>query len=106
MSSLEEAVVLDIIDSYEYWLLEESNASRAPKEPFRLSELTKESCLKKFRFRRQDIPQIAKAIRFPRVIRLKNRSKVPGVEALCIVLRRLASKGRGHDLVEIFRREE
>lgn len=54
---------------------------------------------------RKDIVAVFHALRIPEIIKLDNRAKVPGIEALCILLRHLAVPTRHVDLVDIFHRD-
>lgn len=61
---------------------------------FRLDELDDNYCFTHFRFYKADIRRLQVLFRIPEEIILKNRIKVPGEEALCILLRRLAYPNR------------
>ena len=56
---------------------------------FDLHTLTDAQCFANFRFGKNDIPRLFTALNLPDEIILENRCKVDGVDALCVLLRRL-----------------
>ena len=59
-----------------------------------------------YRFQKSDIPILARALSLPAVYRCEQRTKATGIEALLILLRRLAYPNRLVDLVKIFGRSK
>ncbi|KAL1447217.1 hypothetical protein MTO96_028603 [Rhipicephalus appendiculatus] len=57
-----------------------------------------------FRFEKEDIPRLRVALRIPETVVTAQRVPVPGDEALCITLRRLAYPNRLKDLEDFFGR--
>lgn len=66
--------------------------------------LENDECLSEFRFRKQDIRLLAEAMQVPDVITYYQRSVCSGLEALCIVLKRLAYPCRYADMILRFAR--
>ncbi|KAK7864355.1 hypothetical protein R5R35_007921 [Gryllus longicercus] len=67
-----------------------------------LRTLDPEECTLMFRFEKEHLPRLAAALGVPSEIRTRNRHSIGGVEALCILLRRLAYPNRLTDLVHYF----
>lgn len=63
-------------------------------------------CERLFRFRADEIRDVAVALRMPDIFHLDNGSKVYSLEGLCIVLRRFAYPCRFVELVQMFGRSE
>lgn len=61
---------------------------------FDLEKLGDSYCFTHFRFYKDDIRRMRRALNIPELIILKSRVKVSGEEALCILLRRLAYPNR------------
>lgn len=61
---------------------------------FDLNKLTDNFCFVHFRFYKADIHRLVAAFNIPEEIILKTGSKVKGIEALCILLKRLAYPNR------------
>lgn len=61
---------------------------------FDLNKLSDSFCYIHFRFYRADIYRLVAAFNIPEEITLKTGAKVKGVEALCILLKRLAYPNR------------
>ena len=59
-----------------------------------------------FRFQKRDIPILVRALSLPPEYHCEQGTKVAGIEALMILLRRLAYPNRLSDLVTIFGRSE
>ena len=59
-------------------------------DSFDFDLLENDECLAEFRFRKQDIPLLADVLQVPDVITCYQRNVCTGLEALCVVLRRLA----------------
>ena len=66
--------------------------------------LDDDECLSEFRFRKHDLPLLAEVLQIPDKITLYQRSVCSGLEALCLVLRRLAYPCRYADLISTFAR--
>lgn len=73
---------------------------------FELQSFTEEECLNNFRFGKDDIPRLQRAMHLPEVMTSASRTKWNGLEGLCVVLRRLAYPNRLKDLVPIFGRSQ
>lgn len=58
-----------------------------------------------FRFEKDDIPRLQRTLCIPTVLITPQRVAVPGDEALCIILRRLAYPNRLRDLEHLFARQ-
>ena len=69
-----------------------------------LTGLDDDECLSEFRFRKHDLPSLAKVLQIPDKITLYQRSVCSGLEAVCLVLRRLAYPCRYADLISTFAR--
>ncbi|XP_077555345.1 uncharacterized protein LOC144169840 [Haemaphysalis longicornis] len=57
-----------------------------------------------FRFEKDDVERLARALRLPEVVKTPQCVKIPGVECLCLTLRRLAYPNRLRDLEPLFGR--
>lgn len=76
-----------------------------PQRMFSLNRFTSTECLFKFRFDQADIRRLATALSIPKELQLRRyRLRVDGIEALCILLHRLAYPVRYGDLVPLFGR--
>lgn len=64
------------------------------------------TCERLFRFRADEIRDIIVALRMPDYFTLVNRGRIPSIEGVCIVLRRLAYPCRYIELVQMFGRSE
>ena len=71
---------------------------------FDLDVLENDECLSEFRFRKQDMTLLAEVMQVPDVITCYQRSVCSGLEALCIVLKRLAYPCRYADMLPRFAR--
>lgn len=103
------AVFLDIINTEDYLLLSDRTAEKftePQRKSFLLEALTDKECLKKLRFRKEDLPRLRELLLFPDFVVAQNGCKGKGMEGSCIVLRTMATKGRSHDLRDIFDRTE
>lgn len=65
-----------------------------------------EECLDMFRFEKQDIVRLCTALHIPGQFRCYNGTICTGIDALCILLRRLAYPNRLVDLVNVFGRRK
>ena len=92
----------------EYLLLYDLNKSKNLDLPyesydyFDFDMLENDECLWEFRIRKQDIPLLADVLRVPDVITCYQRSVCSGLEALCVVLKRLAYPCRYADMIPRF----
>ncbi|KAH7956773.1 hypothetical protein HPB52_012558 [Rhipicephalus sanguineus] len=59
-----------------------------------------------FRFEKEDVPKLRVALRIPETVMTAQRVPIPGDEALCITLRRLAYPNRLKDLENFFGRHK
>jgi hypothetical protein len=84
----------------------EDSELTGPPPPFDLVTITDERCRVESRFAKPDIPRLQQALGVPDRIVLPNGQHLPGIEALCILLRRLAYPNCLGDLVRIFRRSQ
>ena len=73
---------------------------------FDLDKFSDSTCYTQFRFYKSDIEKLAESLQLPPQVVTDERDKVPRVEALCIVLRRLAYPVRYNDLRFLFGRKE
>ena len=71
---------------------------------FNLQEMSKDECWAELRFMKLDIPDLVAALSIPDVIRCPQGTICNGLEALCLLLRRLAYPCRLSDLVQRFGR--
>ena len=81
---------------FEYWIY---NA-------FNLEEISDDDCLAEFRFQKNDIPRLVTALQLPDEIRggMYHDLRVSSVEALCVILKRLAFPCRYSDMMPRFAR--
>ena len=71
---------------------------------FDLDEMEDDECLAEFRVNKRDIPALAEALQIPDWITCNQRSKVEGIEALCMLLKRFAYTCRYSDMIPRFAR--
>ena len=94
--------------SNEYWtIVSEScfRSQRLPRRPrFNVENLTEEECWLKFRFQKNDLGRLGQELGSPTEIRCANGVVETRINALCILLRRLAYPSRYVDLWEVFGR--
>ena len=81
---------------YQYW-----NIPR-----FDLNSMTDDECLTEFRFRKSDIERLCVVMKLPEFITTYNRHNIPSIEALCILLKRLAYPCRYYDMIGRFGRSK
>ena len=72
--------------------------------PFDLDDMDEIECLAESRFEKQHIPLLAKALRIPPYLIMEQRSRVTGIEGLCILLKRVAYPCRYSDMIHRFAR--
>ena len=85
-------------------LLNEEKDRNEYLKDFDLDSLPDEDCRSMFRFEKDDIATLRTCLGVPRSFVAKNGTRVDGIEALCILLRRLSYPNRLHDLVNVFGR--
>lgn len=66
-----------------------------------LDELT---CKVEFRFEKQDIPHLQRVLQIPEMVSISHATTCPGLEILCIMLKRFAYPVRYCDMVPLFGR--
>jgi len=71
---------------------------------FNIEDETDQQALNKFRFDKENIRRLAQSLALPEQIRLPNRCRCSGTDALCILLRRLVYPNRLSDLETLFGR--
>ena len=81
-------------------------APLVPTARLSLDSYTEAQCKALFRFQRHDIPRLAATLRIPAVVIAPNHSRPTQIEALCIMLRRLAYPCRWVDLRRVFGRSD
>jgi hypothetical protein len=79
---------------------------KIPDHTFNLDNWEESACLLKFRFTPSNVVVLAAQLGLPAIVRIDQgcRVCVPRVEALCVVLHRLAFPVRYGDMVSIFGR--
>ena len=99
-----------IIDDDEFILLYEGNFSKNPEflyedyERFDLNAMDETECKAEFRFTKSEIPRLAEALDIPGTFFCHQGTTAPGIEGLCLVLRRLTYPCRYSDLIPRFGR--
>ena len=71
---------------------------------FDLDDMEDDECLAEFRVKKQDLDTLAEALQIPESFHCKQRSKIDGMEGLCMLLRRFAYPCRHSDMVPRFGR--
>ena len=74
------------------------------EESFDLDNYSDKECRAYFRFKRDDLFQLLDALRIPKVMKTSSQDSATGLEALCILLRRLAYPNRWLELRKMFGR--
>src|SRR5579862_6348411 len=108
-----ETYLLDASDSSDIDDLIVSRLIKKPREhhelpdvpSFCLDNFTHEQTLNYFRFTKSQILVLAAKLLIPAVVIAPNRSRVEGVEAFCILLRRFAYPCRWVDVQLLFKRQ-
>ncbi|XP_067676193.1 uncharacterized protein [Haliotis asinina] len=75
-----------------------------PERYINLHELTNDQCRKWFRFTREDLFTLKATLLLPDEFHCSNRTTCPGIDGLCILLRRLSYPNRLEDLKHFFGR--
>ena len=97
-----------LIDDEEFLLLYDMNMSNnldlpyEAYEQFRLENLEDDECVSEFRFRKNDLPLLADSLGIPDIFKCDQRSVSDGMEALCMLLKRLAYPCRYSDMIARF----
>ena len=98
------------IDEDEFFLLYEEHFSKNPEFPYEQYELfdmdamDDTECKAEFRFRKTEIPLLAEALDIPETFVCHQGTTAPGIEGLCVLLRRLTYPCRYSDLIPRFGR--
>ena len=71
---------------------------------FDLDDMEDDECLAEFRVKKQDLDTLAEALQIPASFHCQQRSKIDGMEGLCMLLRRFAYPCRYSDMVPRFGR--
>ena len=76
------------------------------EQTFDLDKVSAEDCWKDYRFTRNQLEILCEALRFPVFSITNERYKIPAMEGLCLLLRRLAYINRLSDIVHHFGKDE
>ncbi|XP_023221108.1 protein ALP1-like [Centruroides sculpturatus] len=100
LSSDEVLLLLDMFERDEEAIILSHICKDIPvtKARINLNQMTDSDCLFHFRFSRDDLFHLHSALRLPSVIICENGSRSFGIDALCILLRRLAYPNRLDDI--------
>ena len=106
---LVEAYLSDLVELEEFVLLYQNNLSRLvfphwKFEKFDLESWDEAECHTELRFRKSDLPALLVCLEIPEKIVCSQRTTCSGIEALCILLKRLAYPCRYTDMVSRFGR--
>ena len=106
---LKEAYLLDLVDLEEFALMYQNNLSRIvfpywKFDRFDLDAWDDSECYTELRFRKNDLPALLACLRIPENIVCSQRTTCSGLEALCILLKRLAFPCRYTDMATRFGR--
>lgn len=110
---LEDILYMDFLDSLSASDVEDLILLDSIKKPkryssrrglFNLETLDDVTVKRMFRFQKGDIDRLFRALQMPSVVTVQNNVRIPGREALCITLRRLAYPNRLCELEDIFGR--
>ena len=71
---------------------------------FDLDSMEDDECKAKFRVQKNDLDALSEALQIPEVFKCKKRSRIDGVEGLCMILKRFAYPCRYSDMVHRFGR--
>ena len=100
----------NFLNDEEFLLLYDLNRSKNPDFPywkypvFDLDGLDESECLANFRFNKSDIYDLKELLGIQDEINCYNRTKVDGVEALCVFLKRFSYPIRYGDMIPMFGR--
>ena len=111
---VQEALLLayddNLLDGDDFILLYNLNRSKNPDFPywrytsFDLDVLNEDECYANFQFKKNDIYLLKELLGIPQNVICYNRSKVDGLEAFCIFLKRYAYPIRFGDMIPMFGR--
>ena len=106
---LVSAYLSDLVDIEHFALLYQNNQSRSifphwKFEKFNLENWDDTECYTELRFRKSDLPTLLNNLQIPEKIVCTQRTTCSGMEALCILLKRLAYPCRYTDMVTRFGR--
>lgn len=103
---LVEAYLSDLVELEEFVLLYQNNLSRLvfPHWKFDLESWDEAECHTELRFRKSDLPALLVCFQIPEKIVCSQRTTCSGIEALCILLKRLAYPCRYTDMISRFER--
>ena len=96
------------ITAEEFLILLDEYHSSNPEFPyheyalFDLDNMDEAECLAEFRFEKRHLHLLAEALRIPAHFKTPQRSRVDGMEGLCILLRRLSYPCRYSDMISRF----
>ena len=101
-----------LLSDEELLLFDNANRKRNPHgmlpyrnhDRFVLEDMDESQCLVKFRFKKEEIYNLAVTLRLPEVFRCTNGVVADSVEALCICLKRLSYPCRYAELIPRFGR--
>jgi len=99
-----------LINDEELLLLYDLNTSNNLDLPydlyptFNFDDLENDECLSEFRFNKNDLPLLAEVLGIPDLVECYQRSICDGLEALCIMLKRLSYPCRYSDMIAQFAR--
>ncbi|CAG2244686.1 unnamed protein product [Mytilus edulis] len=99
-------VLAALEDSDELLLLSLCKEEKGNFPGIEVEKLTNEQCRSFFRFDKDDIEILRRALRIPEKVVCSNRTTARGIDGLCMVLRRLAYPCRLEDLEYIFGRSK
>ena len=99
-----------IISDEEFLILYDAYQSKNPDFSyecyalFSLDDIEPAECKAEFRVEKQDLPRLAEALQLPPTFKCQQRSVCPGMEGLCMVLKRTAYPCRYSDMIPRFGR--
>ncbi|XP_071946235.1 uncharacterized protein [Antedon mediterranea] len=109
--ALVAAYISDVLDEEEFIMLYSMNSPSNPdfqyksdEYQFNLDKFNDDECNSYFRFQKNDIYRLKHALGVPPTVILENKSKIDGLEALCITLQRYAYPCRYGDLIKDYGR--
>ena len=100
----------DLVDEEELIFLVEDCEEKAPVFPywkcarFTLGEMIEDECISEFRFKKEDLPRLAKVLRIPEKVICANGTIASQIEGLCIFLKRFSYPCRLSDMIPRFGR--
>ena len=99
-------VLEDNGDMDDVLLMEYFGLLTEPREriPFDLSLINPDDCLSFFRFEKEHLNRLRRALRIPDTLKGSNGTVFTGIEGLCVLLRRLSYPNRLVDISGLFNR--